>query len=115
MIEFAVVLVVKRKLEEDKDESNGRPDESKLATKPLGINVRRRRVDVINVNLYEGMAYGLKKDRDGEIQQTRSEVKQLGFLKASSVTNKIDLVAFVVFLLGYFIFNCAYCGYYMQH
>ena len=114
MIEFAVVLVVKRKLEEDKDESNGRPDELKLATKPLGKKVRRHRVDAIRVDLFERMVRGLKKDMAGEMQKRRSGVKQLGFLKASSATNKIDLLAFAVFILGYFIFNCAYCVHYME-
>ena len=97
MVEFAVVLVVKRKLEYDKEKSNSRPNELTSEEKLPEI---------------EGMRHGFEKEGDEGTSKRRSAVKEPRCLKESDITNKIDFIAFVVLLSGYFVFNCVYCRYY---
>ena len=113
MIEFAVVLVVKRKLEWDKNESNGRPDGLNLET-TTQKNKDRHVNNVVPADVVEGKGHNLNSGRNGRVQQKGLMVKKRGFFKVSSLTDKIDFTAFVVFIFGYFVFNCVYLMHYKQ-
>ena len=111
MIEFAVVLVVKQKLELEKDKSKDRPDGLKFET-TAPKNKTRPDINVVKADLIEGMEDDSTNGRDGGRRQGDLKTKKLGLFKASSLTNKIDFAAFVVFIFGYFIFNCFYWVHY---
>ena len=112
MIEFAVVVIVKRKLELDSNESNGGTLGLKLGPKLSKERSALRRRSV-RVGLFKGIWSGNKNERGEEIQKRRSEIKQHGFWIKLPATDKIDFVSLIVFLLCYFVFNCVYWYYYM--
>ena len=113
MIELAVIIVVKRKLELKKKDSSDRVDGLTLKKIPR-IFGKTSKVDVI-----EEMEQTIENERDGGIQGSPLEYKeprntrnQHGFWKELSTTDKVDMVSFASFLCAYFIFNCIYWGYY---
>ena len=114
MVEFAVVLVVKEKLELSKGESDVRSDGIKFKTASTAEKARRT-TNAAKVGAIEGTVHDSDQEQEhGGIKKQRSGIKQLGLWKALSLTRKIDFVAFFVFMFSYFIFNCAYWFLYVR-
>ena len=104
MIEFAVVLIVKRKLEYEKKEFSSRTNTSGLTIKSPEMEVRRRSPSA----KVDGMYQGFNKGRNVGPEGRHIGQKKTGFWMVSSATDRIDFLSFVLFLLSYFIFNCVY-------
>ena len=114
MVEFAVVLIVKQKLEWDKGEAGVRSYGIKFET-TSPAEKSRRATNVVKIDIIEGTVHDSEQEEgDGEIENPHSRIKKLGFWKASSVINKIDFFAFFLFIFAYLVFNCAYWFHYMQ-
>ena len=107
MIEFAVVLGVKRKFELDNKKFQGIPAEFKLETKPHE-NRPRMRIQGLKVESIQEMSEKFQKESYIRMQNKRLAEPPPGFWLVSSTTDKIDLMAFTVFILSYFMFNCGY-------
>lgn len=122
MFELAVVLLVTRKFQLKKNESNGKPDGRKLGKKSKTVD------RLFKVGPTEDVEQDSEKLRFEGIRRrptTRGSntkdfrrpkkigIMKLGFIKELSVTDKIDMVSFAAFLFAYFIFNCVYWGYYL--
>ena len=100
MIEFAIVLAIKRML----DWKN-----SMSETNTKWQTIRQGN----NNNFFEGkVALASDHDLGGKISQKLrrriSYQKQSGFLGSLSTTEKVDIAALFLFLLSYFVFNCVY-------
>ena len=119
MIELAVVIIVKRKLELEKDQSNDRPEGLKLKKRSSIIGT------ISKVGPLEDMEQDMEKEMDGGIQVRPSEENRrvsggncLEFLEGTNVefwrdlstTDQIDMVSFAAFHFAYFVFNCGYWG-----
>ena len=107
MIEFAVVLVVTRNVKFTGDGSNNRA--RVLKSKTNLSDAKTKTVNVSNkVVPTEQMDKKFKQEMDEGDAVGTSKQAQLGFFKASSLADKIDVLAFAIFVLSYILFNCVY-------
>ena len=107
VVEFALVLIVKQKLEWDGYFSGGANDGWKLERSPQENNFRCPN-NVVNIDAIEEVVNDTNTTNEREMQQRRLRVQQLRFSKTLPLTTKIDFLAFLIFNFGYFIFNCIY-------
>ena len=100
MIEFAIVLAIKRMLDWKNSMGEANP---KWQTIRQGNN---------NIFFEGKVALANDQDLAGKVSQRLrrriSYQKQVGFLGSLSTTEKVDLAALVLFLSSYFFFNCIY-------
>ena len=108
MIEFAVVLVVTRKMKYTGNEYNNRARVLKSEAN-LSDTKRTKTINMCNkVIPTEHMHKKFKQEMDEEEALGTSKQTRLGFFKASSLADKIDMLAFAIFVLSYIVFNCVY-------
>ena len=81
MMEFAVLLVVKRKMD-------GMKIKPEIEKGDSGTKLRK--AEMIPEN------------------QKERNTKKSKFFESLAITNKVDFVAFFMFILGFFVFNCIY-------
>lgn len=100
MMEFAVLLVVKRKM----DGIKIRPEIEKVDT---GINPTKREQHLQMTNLTRDDFPQLQAEMKTESQKQRNP-KKCQCWGSSVLTNNVDFVAFFIFILGFSVFNCIY-------
>ena len=107
MIELAIVLIVKRKLEFERKEFSSTTNALNLTTKSSEMKVRRRSLRA-KVDPVDGKCQHFNKERNVGPERRYIGEKKTGFCMVTSATDKIDILSFVLFLFSYFIFNCVY-------
>ena len=113
MIEFAGVLVGKRKLDSVRNGSNNHGNLLKLgATYPK--HEAEHTAKVRNAEQLKGMFPRTRHEKDVEIQQKQPMIQELGLLKESTLANRIDFAAFVMFIFSYLVFNVFYWVNYLK-
>ena len=89
-------------MEWEKENPNGTPDELHIETKAQEKKVKYatkdHKVDILQEILHKRCP----------------RVKPIGVWSKLPLTNKIDIIALVIFIFTYFIFNCAYWFRYIQ-
>ena len=107
MIELAIVLIVKRKLDLERKEFSCSTNALSLTIKSPEMKVRRRSLRT-KVDPVDGKCQHFNKERNVGSERRYIGEKKTGLWTVSSATDKIDFLSLVLFLFSYFIFNCVY-------
>ena len=97
MIEFAIVLALKRKLDWETGMAL-RKKQERTRQQTYGKLFANDKV-CSTIEHFSPRNFG---------EQPRRGGKQLGFVTSVSLTEKVDIAAFALFLFSYFFFNCVY-------
>ena len=102
MIEFAIVLVIKRKMD---SKMNSNSDDPRTVTA-----VRRKKMNYWPSRLPK--TFTAENPIPTEDSKRNQPPTVIDKIESESITDKIDMAAFFLFLFSYFIFNIVYLSWY---
>ena len=114
MIELAIVLVVKLKLEWNQKEAEDFFGESQQISKSIKKKFGFRRRKIVQLNQLDTLWNSFEKRNAEKRGHKFSGSKQKGNWITSSATNKIDFASLAIFLTTYFLFNLIYYCHYVN-